>query len=78
MDLMNPANPLNMVNPASPWYHVYRAGDDTQSKGAHEVIQVTADVTDKATAFGLFGVVSLVVVITIALALFIWAIFFRD
>lgn len=76
-DLMNPMNPLNMVNPASPWYHVYHANDE-DTKVPHEVIQVTADVTDKATAFGLFGVISLVVVISIALALFVWAVFFKD
>lgn len=75
-DILNPLNPVNMVNPVSPWYHVWNQDDgDTAPQ---EVIQVTADVTDKATAFGLFGVVSLVVVITIALALFLWAIFFRD
>lgn len=25
MDLLNPANPLNMVNPASPWYSVWNS-----------------------------------------------------
>lgn len=74
-DLMNPMNPLNMVNPASPWYYVYNTDDDSTP---HEVVTVTADVADKATAFGLFGVISLVVVCCLALALFIWAIFFKD
>lgn len=75
-DMMNPLNPMNMVNPMSPWYHVWN--NDDGSPEPHEVIQVTADVTDKATAFGLFGVISLVVVLSIALALFIWAVFFKD
>lgn len=75
-DMMNPLNPMNMVNPMSPWYHVWN--NDDGSTEPHEVIQVTADVTDKATAFGLFGVISLVVVLSIALALFIWAVFFKD
>lgn len=76
MDLLNPVNPMNMVNPASPWYHVWNPSDG--GKEPQEVIQVTADVTDKATAFGLFGVLSLIVVLGIAAGLFIWAIFFKD
>lgn len=76
MDLLNPANPMNMVNPASPWYHVWNPSDGKPQP--QEVIQVTADVHDTATAFGLFGVITLMGVLVAALALFIWVIFFKD
>lgn len=67
-------NPLNIFNPVHPWYHtITETGTEP-----HEVIQVTTDMADKADVFGLFGVVSLVVVCLLALSLFIWAIFFKE
>lgn len=68
MDLMNPANPMNMVNPASPWYHVWNAHtDDTPVSTA---VNAAAESGDD-TAFVIFLLVALVV----GIGAFAWAVF---
>lgn len=54
MDLLNPANPINMINPASPWYHVWNSNESTY-KAAETAVDVTLTIADKI-AFGAIGV----------------------
>lgn len=47
--LLNPANPLNLINPASPWYHIYNnSTKDTpsQEKAATTVNQTVTTVSN--------------------------------
>lgn len=62
MDLMNPANPMNMVNPASPWYYVWNTHDDTPA----QVVEASGD----ETALVLF----LVFACFAAFAAFVWVV----
>lgn len=68
MDLLNPANPLNMINPASPWYHVWNSHDTTY-KAAEVATDVTLTTADKF----LLGVVGVgVVCAVIAFVYMLW------
>lgn len=50
MDLLNPANPLNMINPASPWYHVWN------SESAPSVVLTDTVTTADKFLLGVVGV----------------------
>lgn len=60
MDLLNPANPLNMVNPASPWYHVWN------TESAPSVVLTDTVTTADKIAFGVIGVALCAVVVAFA------------
>ncbi|WEU68252.1 hypothetical protein TARRARE_6 [Escherichia phage vB_Ec_Tarrare] len=56
MDLLNPANPLNMVNPASPWYHVWNSVPEE----SHTVVtELTAG--ESFIIYGIVGVFCLMI-----------------
>lgn len=64
MDLLNPANPLNMVNPASPWYHVWNS-----TSTPSVVLTDTVTTADKC----LLGIVGVgVVCAVVAFAYILW------
>lgn len=72
MDLMNPANPLNMVNPASPWYHVWNTTSDNMPvQIATQPVEYTLGITDWI-ALGLIGGGLLAVVV--GMIFMIWSI----
>lgn len=64
MDLLNPANPLNMINPASPWYHAWNS-----ESSPSVVLTDTVTAADKL----LLGVVGVgVVCAVVAFAYMLW------
>lgn len=69
MDLMNPANPLNMVNPASPWYYVWNSTDDTTTKVVETTVEHTPGISEWI-GLGLLGAGILAVVV--GLVLMVW------
>lgn len=70
MDLMNPANPMNMVNPASPWYYVWNAQDDTPA----EPVKATAEAAASGGGDGCF-ILFMLLMCVIAFAVFLWVTF---
>lgn len=62
MDFMNPANPINLVNPASPWYYVWNTQTGTAA---------TTVTTPPATVGSIEWVIWFVAGISIFAAVFI-------
>lgn len=48
--LMNPANPLNYINPASPWYHIYNNSTKENPPQEHTATTVHQTVTTVSNA----------------------------